>query len=181
MARFFERMFSGLTVRDSAPVSIDDPDSDLVPVRYRPRLLAQFQQDHDVLRLVVRGLLDACRVRDEDAQIVGLRNVAAAFRRICLVKSVQFYPYLRWGLEHDRMASIQFKAMHAEIQQGVQRVEAMLLEYLDGPWLSERRRRLVGDVSRMARQLAQSLRLEEANVFPLYLPPGQYRNVRDSH
>jgi hypothetical protein len=179
MARFFERMFSGLTARDSEPGMIDDSESDLVPVRFRPRLVGQFLQDHDTLRLIMRALLDACRVRDEDAQIVGLRNVAAAFRRLCLVKSVQLYPYLRWGVENDRMATIQFKALHAEVQQGVQRVEAILLEYLEGPWLSERRRRLVGDVSRMARQLGQVLKQEEANLFPLYMPPGQYRNVRD--
>ncbi|MEP7041564.1 MAG: hypothetical protein ABI843_00790 [Dokdonella sp.] len=180
MARILERMFGGLPVRSAPPIALDDAESEHVPVRYRPRLVTQLLQEHETLRMLVRALLDACRGRDEDARILGLRDIAATFRRLSLTKSVHLYPYLRWGLENDRMAVIQFKALQAEVQRSVQSVESILCEYLEGPWLSETRRRLIGDIARLARLLGQALKQEEANVFPLYLPPGQYRHVRDA-
>lgn len=151
-----------------------------VPVRFRPRLIAQLQQDHEALRAGVRRLLHACRGHDEDARILGLRDVAAAFRRLGLTKATQLYPYLRWGLEVDRFAARQLAAVQVDASRAGGRVDALLEEYLDGPWLSEQRRRFVGDMAKMARLLAGALRQEEETVFPLYLPPGQYRHVRGS-
>src|ERR1700754_3205504 len=83
-------------------------------VRFRPRLTAQILRDHEVARQHMRALLDACRARDEDAEIAGLRRFAEAFRRMTLAKSVQFYPYLRWALEKDRLATIQLKSTHRD-------------------------------------------------------------------
>ena len=178
----FERLFGGLPARSVQPAVVEaQAEFEPAPVRFRPRLISQFTQDHAQLRAAVRGLLDACRRRDEDAQIVGLRSVAAEFRRISLTKSVQLYPYLRWGLENDRVATIQFKAVHAEVQRASEQIDAILAEYLQGPWLSAVRRRLMADVIRLAHLLAQALRSEETSLFPLYLPPGQYRHVRHAH
>lgn len=174
-------MFGGLPARPAQPIAISEVESERLPVRFRPRLVAQLLQDHETLRGAMRALLDACRGRDEDAQIIGLRNVADTFRRISLTKSVQFYPYLRWALESDRMATIQFKAMQADLQRSMQNIETILCEYLEGPWLSATRRRLVGDIVRLAGLLGHALKQEETSVFPLYLPPGQYRHVRDTH
>ena len=173
-------MFGGLPARSTPPIALDEAESEHVPVRFRPRLVTQLLQEHETLRMLMRALLDACRGRDEDARILGLRDVAATFRRISLTKSVHLYPYLRWALENDRLAVIQFKALQADVQRSLHGAEAILSEYLDGPWLSETRRRLIGEVARLARLLGSALKQEEANVFPLYLPPGQYRHVRDA-
>ncbi|MET0226786.1 MAG: hypothetical protein ABW187_10120 [Dokdonella sp.] len=179
MARILERMFGGLPARSMPPIPLEEAEAEHVPVRYRPRLVSQLLQEHETLRMLMRALLDACRGSDEDARILGLRDAAATFRRIALTKAVHLYPYLRWGLEHDRIAVIHFKALQADVQRSLQGVEAILGEYLDAPWLSGTRRRLLGEVARLARLLGQAMKLEEANVFPLYLPPGQYRHVRD--
>src|SRR5690606_30637312 len=95
-----------------------------------------------------------------------------------LVKATQLYPYLRWGLEKDRFAARQFAAVHGEVMRSVARVEATFEEYLGGPWLGEQRRRFVDDVVKVANLISAALKHEEAGVFPLYLPPGQYRHVR---
>lgn len=179
MARLIERLFAVAPPRARIPSHAEEADAEHVPVRFRPRLIAQLLHEHGVLRASMRNLLDACRRRDEDAQILGLREVAATFRRLELVKATQLHPYLRWGLERDRMATIQLKAMQADVQRALREVEAVLDEYLGGPWLRAQRERFVAEVARVAHLLAVALKLEEATVFPLYLPPGQYRHVRD--
>ena len=56
-------------------------------------------------------------------------------------------------------------------------VEAILTEYLGAPWHRGSRRHFVADVTRAASALSQLLRQEESTLFPLYLPPGQYRHI----
>jgi len=146
-------------------------------VRYRPRLTAQILRDHEESRREMRALLDACRAQDEDAEIVCMRRFADGFRRAGLLKSVQLYPYLRWALEKDRMATIQFKSLHRELERSTLLIEAVLTDYLDSPWDSYRRRRFVHDVVRVAGLFASMLRQEESTLLPLYSPPGQYRYV----
>ena len=94
-------------------------------VRFRPRLTAQILRDHEVTRQQMRALLDACRAHDEDAQIACLRRFAESFRRSGLGKSVQLYPYLRWALEKDRIATIQFKSTHRELERSTLLIEAV--------------------------------------------------------
>ena len=146
-------------------------------VRFRPRLTAQILRDHEVTRQQLRALLDACRAQDEDAEIVCLRRFADHFRRTGLIKAVQLYPYLRWALEKDPMATIQFKSTHRELERATLLIEAVLTDYLDAPWDSYRRRRFVHDVVRVAGLFAQMLKQEEGTLLPLYMPPGQYRYV----
>lgn len=153
-------------------------DELLVPVRYRPRLLDGLMDDHVALRSAMLAILDAARGRDEDARILSLQRFAKLFRQVCLTKSVQVYPYLRWVLQHDAMARLQLKAVDADVQRCTCAMEAMLSDYLGAPWLNERRRRLLTDVVPLARLLADALRLEESTVFPLYATPGQFHYAR---
>ena len=144
-------------------------------VRFRPRLTAQVLRDHEFSRQNMRALLDACRAQDEDAEIVCLRRFAENFRRISLSKSVQLYPYLRWALEKDRIATITFKSTYRELERATLLIEAVLTDYLDAPWDTSRRRRFVQDVVRLAGIFSQAMRQEESTLLPLYMPPGQYR------
>lgn len=161
--------------RAGAPTALA-PTAD-VPVRYRPRLVAQLLSDHETLRALMRKLLGASCDRNDDVRIRCLREVALAFRNASLLKATQLYPYLRWGLEKDRFAARQFAAMHADVLRSSTRIEATFEEYLDGPWLGEQRQRFVDDMVRIANLISAALRQEEAGLFPLYMPPGQYRHV----
>jgi hypothetical protein len=173
----FGRMFGAEPVESPQPMAMDDSDSRLGPVRFRPRLIAELTQAHETSRVAMRVVLDACRRRDEDAQIIGLQRFAATYRHLCIAKSIQLYPYLRWALEQDRLATIQFKAVLAELQRSVRGIESLLDDYLSAPWLNERRHRFMIDVASIAHRLGPALQQEEANIFPFYLPPGQYRYV----
>lgn len=145
------------------------------PVRYRPRLVAELKLDAATARGLMRLLLNACRQPDESAKIACLQNFSDGFRRAALIKSVQFYPYLRCALEHDPVAMIHFNEVQAEVQRHALRIEAVLVEYLGAPWDATCRRRFVADVARAAGLLGRLLRQEESTLFPLYLPPDQYR------
>lgn len=162
------------------PAQLAAPAPEHVPVRYRPRLVADLLRDHAELRAAVRGLLDACRGRDEDARVLALRAVAVAFHGLALAKSVHLYPYLVWALGNDRFATIQLKALRADVERSLQAAGAILDEYLGGPWLQATRNRLAGEAARMAHLIGPALAAEEAGIFPLYLPPGQYRHARAS-
>jgi hypothetical protein len=178
MFNFLAATFGRPQRRPENPVDNAEHDAALSgAVRFRPRLTAQILRDHEVARQQMRALLDACRAHDEDAEIACLRRFADSFRRNGLTKSVQLYPYLRWALEKDRMATIQFKSTHRELERSALLIEAVLTDYLDSPWDSYRRRRFVHDVVRIASLLAQSLRQEESALLPLYMPPGQYRYI----
>lgn len=180
MVRWFERLFSGTSTSPVSSLYGPDDSDHRGAIRFRPRLIGQLLQDHQDLRAAMRALLDACRHPDEDRRIHALRAVAATFRRSGLAKAAQLYPYLRWGLQSDRFASRQFDAVHADVLRAMRGVEAMLEEYLAGPWLGGQRGRFLADVAKAAQGLAAALKLEEASVFPLYLPPGQYRHVRSA-
>ena len=146
-------------------------------IRYRPRLVAELAQEHEAACRHMRGVLDACRSQDEDAQIASLREFSDAFRRSALRKSVQLYPYLDWALEGDRTAIIQFRAIRADVDRCTLGIEAIVSDYLGGPWTRETRQRLLGQMIRAARLFGQILRQEEPALFPLYLPPGQASQI----
>ena len=178
MFNFLAATFGRPQTRPERPVDPAAHDDALTgAVRFRPRLIAQLLRDHEVTRQQMRALLDACRAKDEDAEIACLRRFSESFRRTGLVKSVQLYPYLRWALEKDRMATIQFKSTHRELERSTLLIEAVLTDYLDSPWDSYRRRRFVHDVVRLASLFAQAMRQEESTLLPLYSPPGQYRYI----
>lgn len=177
MLRIFRKLF-GAAPSSTSPDAWDDAEGEQIAVRFRPRLIAQLLEDHAALRKDMRGILDACRRRDEDAQILGLQRFADTFRRSSLVKSVQFYPYLYWALGRERVAASQVETLYAQMQDHVQDIDALLRAYLHAPWLNAQRRALFGDIARIARRLAQASRLEESSLFPLYVPPGQYRHLR---
>jgi hypothetical protein len=173
------RLLRGILERAHAPEGQPTASSDqagaLLPIRYRQRLVAELRLDAATARGLMRALLDACRTADESAQIACLQDFADAFRRNALIKSVQFYPYLRCALEHDSMAMMHFNEVQAEAQRHVLRIEAILVEYLGAPWDATCRRRFVSDMARAASLLGRLLRQEESTLFPLYLPPDQYR------
>lgn len=178
MFNFLAATFGRPQTRPEPPVDNTAHDAALNgAVRFRPRLTAELLRDHEVARQQIRALLDACRAHDEDAEIACLRRFADSFRRTGLSKSVQLYPYLRWALEKDRMATIQFKSTHRELERSTLLIEAVLTDYLDSPWDSYRRRRFVHDVVRIATLLSQALRQEESTLLPLYMPPRQYRYI----
>jgi hypothetical protein len=95
MFNFLAATFGRPQTRPQAPADPDTHDALTGPVRFRPRLAAELLDEHELTRQQMRSLLDACRAKDEDAEIVCLRRFADAFRRTGLIKSVQLYPYLR--------------------------------------------------------------------------------------
>ena len=176
MFNFLAATFGRPQPRPQTAVEANDHESALTgSIRFRPRLTAQILRDHELSRQHMRALLDACRAQDEDAEIACLRRFADGYRRTGLIKSVQLYPYLRWALERDVMATIQFKSMHRELERSGLLIEAVLTDYLDSPWDSPRRRRFVHDVVRVAGLFSGAMRQEESTLLPLYMPPGQYR------
>ena len=178
MFNFLAATFGRPQTRPERPVDSTAHDDALSgAVRFRPRLTAQLLRDHELARQQMRALLDACRAHDEDAEIACLRRFADSFRKTGLSKSVQLYPYLRWALEKDRMATIQFKSTHRELERSTLLIEAVLIDYLDSPWDSYRRRRFVHDVVRIATLFSQAMRQEESTLLPLYMAPGQYRYI----
>ena len=178
------RLLRGMLERTPVPegqttTSSGDGGS-LFPVRYRQRLVAELKLDAATARGLMRALLDACRTSDESTQIACLQDFADGFRRTALIKDVQFYPYLRCALEHDTMAMVHFSEVQADVRRHVLRIEAILAEYLGAPWDATCRRRFVPDVARAASLLGRLLRQEESTLFPLYLPPDQYRYLGGS-
>ena len=178
MFNFLAATFGRPQTRPQPAAEVHDHEAALAgSIRFRPRLTAQILRDHEVSRQQMRALLDACRAQDEDAEILGLRRFADGYRRTGLIKSVQLYPYLRWALEKDRMATIQFKSMHRELERSSLLIEAVLTDYLDSPWDSMRRRRFVHDVVRIAGLFSRAMKQEESTLLPLYMAPGQYRYI----
>lgn len=152
-------------------------ESEFGGVRYRPLLVNHLTQGHEDLLVHMRSVLAACSRRDESGLIAALRKLAGMFRALALLKSVQLYPYVRWGLRQDDAAQIVFNAVFLEAQRDMRAVESVLSEYLGAPWDTDHRRRVVADVSRAARHLAAGIRRDETSVIALYMPPGQYRYV----
>lgn len=109
-----------------------------------------------------------------------MREFAYEFRHIGLTRSVFLCPYLRWALEKDKTATLQFEATYGELAHSTQLIEAMLTDYLGTPWDDDRRRRFMHVVARLANLFSRGIHLEATILLPLYVPPGQYRYVRDT-
>jgi hypothetical protein len=178
MPDFFSAIF-GRTPDSSARSASGIPQEDDtgVAVRYRASLAADIQRGHTTASMHMRTLLDACRGRDVDAAISCMRRFADEFRQIGLTRSVHLYPYLRWALERDHTATIQFESIYRDMERSTLLIEAILTDYLNSPWERDRRRRFVHVVVRVAGLFGHAVRLETSVLLPLYLPPGQYRYV----
>jgi hypothetical protein len=150
-----------------------------VTVRYRMSLVADLRRHHNDASKHMRALLDACRLRDPDCAVICMRDFAVEFRQIGLTRSVFLYPYLRWALEKDRTASLQFESAHGDLMRSTLLIEAILTDYLGTPWDNDRRRRFVHVVTRLASLFSHGVNLETRVLLPLYVPPGQYRYVTD--
>lgn len=146
-------------------------------VRYRPLLIGQLTLGHRQLQAQMRDVLAACSRRDEGALIDALQQFAERFRGLTLLKATQLFPYVRWGLHNDKAALLIFDSVQLEAQRSARIIEAVLCEYLGAPWTGAHRRRIVADVARMARQVADLVRRDEFCVFPHVLPPGQFRHI----
>ena len=90
---------------------------------------------------------------------------------------MQLYPYLDWALEGDVTAITLFRSVRADVERCILGIEAILSDYLGGPWTREARRRFLTEVIRAEHLFGQVLRLEEPTLFPLYLPPGQASQI----
>lgn len=150
-----------------------------ITVRYRMSLVSEIQSRHTLAKVQMRAMLDACRDANVDVAIKCMRHFATTFRQIGLTRSVLLCPYLRWALQRDRAASQQFESTYAELMHSTLMIEAILSDYLGSPWDSDRRRRFVHVVVRVASLFSRGIELEASVLLPLYLPPGQYRYVMD--
>ncbi|MDE1893407.1 MAG: hypothetical protein KGM46_05610 [Pseudomonadota bacterium] len=150
-----------------------------ITVRYRMSLASEIQARHALAKMQMRAMLDACRDANVEAAIRCMRQFATTFRQIGLTRSVLLCPYLRWALQRDRAASQQFESTYAELMHSTLMIEAILSDYLGSPWDSDRRRRFVHVVVRVASLFSRGVELEASVLLPLYLPPGQYRYVMD--
>lgn len=180
MADYFSAIFGRTSSQSArqAPNAAQEQVGEAGPtVRYRAGLIADIQHGHAAASRHVRALLDACRIHNMDAAIVCMRQFADDFRQIGLLRSVLLYPYLRWALERDRVATIQFKSTCFELERSTLLIEAILTDYLHAPWDSDRRRRFVHDVVRIASLFSHAARQEISVLLPVYLAPGQYRYV----
>lgn len=149
-------------------------------VRYRMTLVTDIQGRHAEATTHMRSLLDACRDQDTDKAIECMRRFAHVFRQIGLTRSVLLCPYLRWGLQRDHVATVQFESTYQDLMQSTLLAEVILSDYLGSPWNSDRQRRFVHVVVRLASLFSQGVKLETKVLLPLYLPPRQYSYVRDS-
>lgn len=150
-----------------------------VTVRYRLTLVSDIQRWHADASEHMRTLLDACRDKDLDQAVKCLQRFAAIFRQIGLARSVLLCPYLRWALQRDRAATIQFESAYGELMRSTMLIEVILTDYLGSPWDSDRRRRFVHVVVRLASLFSRGMELENTALLSIYLPPGQYRYVTD--
>ncbi|HEY8587496.1 MAG TPA: hypothetical protein VIL60_12345 [Rhodanobacter sp.] len=161
------------------PQSQASQDEVGVTVRYRMSLVSDIQRWHASASGHMRALLDACRDQDPDRAIECLQRFAPIFRQIGLARSVLLCPYLRWALQRDRAATIQFESAYGELMRSTLLIEVILTDYLGSPWDSDRRRRFVHVVVRLANLFSRGMELENTSLLSIYLPPGQYRYVTD--
>jgi len=151
-----------------------------VTVRYRMTLVEQVRRCHAEATAQMRSLLDACRDQNTDQAIQCLQQFAGTFRQLGLTRSVLLCPYLRWGLQRDHVATVQFESAYQDLMQSTLLIEVILSDYLGSPWDSDRQRRFVHVVVRLAALFSRGVKLETTALLPLYLPPRQYRYVVDS-
>ena len=178
MPDFFSAIFGRTPGHDERPAAEPGHDGAEAPmVRYRAALVTDMQRGHATASAHMRALLDACRTRNVDTAIACMRQFGGDFRQFGLTRSVHLYPYLRWALGQDRTATVQFESVYRDIERSTLLIEAILTDYLNSPWDSDRRRRFVHVVVRLASLFSRAVRLETSVLLPLYLPPGQYRYV----
>lgn len=179
-SRFLTDLFARGS-RKSVRSTLKNPQGEVgITVRYRMSLASDIQSRHALAKVQMRALLDACRDANVDVAIKCMRHFATTFRQIGLTRSVLLCPYLRWALQRDRAATQQFESTYAELMHSTLMIEAILSDYLGSPWDSDRSRRFVHVVVRVASLFSRGVELEASVLLPLYLPPGQYRYVMDT-
>jgi hypothetical protein len=178
---FLAAWFARVAATFSAPFVADGAQGELgATVRYRMTLMEQVRACHAEATVQMRALLDACRDHNTDRAIQCLQQFAGTFRQIGLTRSVLLCPYLRWGLRRDHVATAQFESAYQDLMQSTLLMEVILSDYLGSPWDSDRQRRFVHVVVRLAALFSRGVKLETTVLLPFYLPPRQYHYVVDS-
>lgn len=171
MFAFVAHWFKSLH-RASASTVATPPET---TIAYKPGLVEELQAEHRKLVELYQSLVLAHRRGDYDASVAHLKYFTYALRAHLLKENVHLYVYLKHALRHDAELTNVMAGMRGEMGRIGRTLNDFVLRYTSSPWDAEARENLLGELATISEILTHRIRHEEDVLYPMYMPPSQYR------
>lgn len=172
--------------KTAAPAPVAEPvkepvqvASDVAPgthLHYDPQLVHELLADHGRLVELFQDVSRLAQQRDSEALTEQLARFGDNLRGHVLKENVRLYVYLRHSLQADEDSLAIMQEFAHEMHQIGRAVSDFLRKYTQVPhWDDSQWAVFDRDLSAVGKVLTRRIQTEENTLYPLYLPPGDYR------
>lgn len=164
--------------RQPAPASTADTQgvASGTQVHYDPALVSSLVSDHQVLLGIFGEIVAAMEQKNVSRTKEKLGEFGDALRGHLLKENVRFYVYLQHSLEGDTENAAIMHEFRREMQHIGKAVADFLHKYTaEGEWDEKMWQSFQQEVGGIGKVLTKRIQTEENILYPLYLPPQDYR------
>lgn len=145
-------------------------------LHYDPNLVPGLVSDHHVLLGIFGEIVAAMEQKNMLRTKEKLGEFGDALRGHLLKENIRFYVYLQHSLEGDAENAAIMHEFRREMQHIGKAVADFLHKYTaEGEWDEGMWQSFQKEVSGIGKVLAKRIETEENILYPLYLPPQEYR------
>lgn len=145
-------------------------------LHYDPALVPNLVADHQVLLGIFGEIGAAMERKDMHSTKEKLGEFGDALRGHLLKENVRFYVYLQHSLEGDSENAAIMHEFRKEMQHIGKAVADFLHKYTaEGEWDARMWQSFQEEVGGIGKVLTRRIETEENMLYPLYLPPQEYR------
>lgn len=148
-------------------------------LHYDPNLVTGLIEDHHTLLGIFTQVIHAMDEKDMALVKEKLTELGDALRGHLLKENIRFYVYLQHSLEDDAENAAIMHEFRNEMQHIGKAVADFLLKYTaenDGwVWDEKMWQNFQEEIGGIGKVLTKRIQTEENILYPLYLPPAEYR------
>lgn len=145
-------------------------------LHYDPRLVTELSADHVSLLSLFKEIAALAERRDSSALTDRLTRFGDLLRGHVLKENVRLYVYLKHTLQSDEDSLAIMQQFAQEMHHIGRAVTDFLQKYHEvEEWDASQWAVFARDLGNVGKVLSRRIETEENTLYPLYLPPGDYR------
>ena len=145
-------------------------------LHYDPNLVSHLLADHRMLLGIFGDIAAAMKQKDMDLTKEKLGKFGDELNGHLLKENIRFYVYLQHSLKNDPENAAIMLGFRKEMQHIGKAVVDFLHKYTaEGDWNEAMWQSFQQEVGGIGKVLTKRIQMEENTLYPLYLPPQDYR------
>lgn len=145
-------------------------------IAYHENLLSKFNSDHQKLLRLFNETAKAAESSNESLTKTRLRQFSSVLQGHVLEENVKLYVYLDHALKNDKRNHEVIIKYKSEMQSISKLVNKFVLKYVQlTEWEKHKWESFESELKSLGDALVARIESEESILYPLYLPPAEYR------